>query len=110
MHRIVVPCAIFAIMSLMQSPLVAQPVQGNPASGLRVATTICGNCHSVTSTMPSSPVAAAPSFDNIANRPMTSELSLKRFLRSNHSRMPQFMLSRADADDVIAYILSLKRN
>jgi hypothetical protein len=39
-----------------------------------------------------------------------SSLSLKDFLGSRHKkRMPNFILSRADTDDVIAYILSLKR-
>jgi len=48
--------------------------------------------------------------EDIANRPSTAALSLKEFLRSPHKgRMPNFLLSRADTDDVIAYILSLKQ-
>ena len=58
-------------------------------------------------TMPPTAVRS-PSFVDIASRPTTTALSLKQFLRSNHSRMPRFILSRADTDDVVAYILSIK--
>jgi hypothetical protein len=46
---------------------------------------------------------------DIANLRSTTAISLKAFLRSNHSNMPNFIISSADTDDVIAYILSLKR-
>jgi hypothetical protein len=32
------------------------------------------------------------------------------FLRSPHRNMPNLILSEAESDDVIAYILSLKKN
>ena len=35
---------------------------------------------------------------------------VRAFLQTPHSRMPDFSLSRTQADDVIAYILSLKSN
>ena len=98
-------CAVAALAA--NGSVLAQSPAGNPSSGLRVATTICGNCHQVTPTMPPSAVRS-PSFADIAGRPTTTALSLKQFLRSNHSRMPRFILSRADTDDVVAYILSIK--
>lgn len=51
-----------------------------------------------------------PSFQSVADMTSTTALSLNVFLRSNHKNMPNIMLSEAEADDIIAYILSLKRN
>ena len=41
--------------------------------------------------------------------PSTTELSLKVFLRSSHKSMPNFILQPEEADDIVAYILSLRR-
>ena len=51
----------------------------------------------------------AADFAEIANVPSTTELSLKVFLRSSHKSMPNFILQPAEADDIVAYILSLRR-
>jgi hypothetical protein len=48
-------------------------------------------------------------FAEIANLPSTTALSLRVFLRSSYNRMPNFILQPRDADDIVAYILSLKR-
>jgi hypothetical protein len=52
---------------------------------------------------------APPNFEDIANLPSTTALSLKVFLRSNHNQMLNFIFSDPEADNVIAFILSLKR-
>ena len=109
MRRIVLPCAIAAITLAIQFPALAQPLKSSDlSSGRQIATTICGPCHKIAPTMPSSTVAS-PSFEDIASLPSTTELSLKAFLRSNHNKMPNFIISRADTDEVVAYNLSLKR-
>jgi cytochrome c553 len=72
------------------------------------AITICGNCHEDPTS--SRKTAVGPKLEDIANLPSTTALSLKEFLGSRHkTRMPNFIVFRADTDDVIAYILSLKR-
>ena len=48
-------------------------------------------------------------FREVANLPSTTALSLRVFLQSNHKEMPNFSLKSAEADDIIAYILSFKR-
>jgi mono/diheme cytochrome c family protein len=109
MRQIFLPCVIATLTLATPFPVLAQPIEsGSPSSGRQIAITICGNCHKVAPTMPSSPVAS-PSFEDIANLPSTTALSLYAFLRSNHNKMPNFILSPADTDDVIAYIISLKR-
>jgi hypothetical protein len=51
-----------------------------------------------------------PDFVAIANRPSTTELSLKVFFKTSHGRMPNIIIAPEQADDLANYILSLKRN
>ena len=77
---------------------------GDPEAGRRLAEARCLQCHG-------SAVAAAhkaPTFSAIAATPSTTARSLGVFLRSPHASMPNLILSLADRDDVIAYILSLR--
>ena len=105
-----------AAISVGQYPVLAQPLRGDPASGRQIATTQCGSCHRVLPMLfpdrgEPSPVDkdGPPSFQSVADLPSTTGLSLKVFLRSNHKNMPNLILSEAEADDIIAYILSLKK-
>src|SRR5271169_6351302 len=91
-----------------QSPVLAQPVAGDPASGRQIATTICSSCHRVLP-MTLSDKADPPSFQSIADLPTTTGISLNVFFHSNHNKMPDFILSSAESNDLIAYILSLKK-
>jgi len=109
MNRIKLLSAIVAATFAVEFPLLAQPLDSSSiASGRQVATTLCANCHEISPTAYPTTVVG-PKFDDVANLPSTTALSLNVFLRSNHNRMPNFILSGADTDDVIAYILSLKR-
>jgi cytochrome c len=48
------------------------------------------------------------SFLEIANEPAITPLSLRVFFRSTHQNMPDFHISPSQADDLSAYILSLR--
>ena len=93
---------------------LAQPLDGNPASGRQIATAQCSACHRVLA-IPFAdggvPVDkdSPPSFQSIADLPSTTGISLNVFLHSNHKNMPDLILSKPDANDVIAYVLSLKK-
>ena len=50
-----------------------------------------------------------PSIQSVADMTSTTALSLTVFFRSNHKNMPNLILSNTEADDIIAYILSLKK-
>ena len=108
MRRIMLPCAIAAVTLAAQFPVLAQPLEGSPSSGRQIAMTICGSCHRLIPSIYSS-FETTPNFEDIANLPSTTALSLTVFLRSNHNQMPNLILSRAETDDLIAFILSLKR-
>lgn len=107
MRRIVLPFGVAAVTLAVLIPTLAQPF-GSPIAGRRIATAMCGSCHQVTAKMPIRNLFA-PTFEDIANLSSTTALSLKVFLRSNHNKMPNLIISQADTDDLIAYILSLKR-
>lgn len=82
---------------------------GDAAAGRRLAETWCAACHGIDRKgLETRPSRAAPSFAEIAGLPSTTALSLNVFLRTTHQAMPDYHISRSDADDVVAYILSLK--
>jgi mono/diheme cytochrome c family protein len=101
---------IFALFVAAASALsvaaLAQP--GERALGRRLATEMCGECHQIRPQFPSL-FRYPPSFEDIARLPSTTRLSLNVFLRSNHKNMPNFIIAKPDADNIIEYILSLKR-
>lgn len=94
-----------AILATLQ-PLHAQDALGNAESGRRLANDWCSGCHSVE---PKTVGMFEADFAEVAKLPSTTALSLRVFLRSNHNRMPNFILQPTEADDIVAYILSLKR-
>jgi len=48
-------------------------------------------------------------FAAIAGMPSTTELALRVFLQSNHRNMPNIIVKGRDLDDIVAFIMSLKR-
>ncbi|MGH7123668.1 MAG: c-type cytochrome [Stellaceae bacterium] len=88
---------------------IAQPpVAGDPQAGRAYVLKNCTNCHMV-SPGQSQPVRTAPSFQAIADMRSTTEMSLHAFLSTPHQRMPNFIVPPKDGQDVIAYILSLRK-
>lgn len=80
---------------------------GDPAAGRRLAEAWCSECHAITRYSVGAP-RRGPDFIDVAKRTKTTALSLNVFLRSNHDNMPNFILKRDEADDIVAYILTLK--
>lgn len=81
---------------------------GDPAAGRRLAEAWCSDCHAITVYTKGAP-RRGPDFAEVVQRPNTTALSLNVFLRSSHDNMPNLILKRDEADDIVAYILSLKR-
>ena len=116
MRWMMLPYIVAVAILAAALPLHAQPLDGNPASGRQIATKLCSSCHHVLPMLfpdrgdtPSPDRGDPPSFQSIANLPSTTGLSLNVFLHSNHKNMPNLILSHADSDDLIAYIVSLKQ-
>lgn len=87
---------------------VAQVPVGDAVNGALIAERWCAGCHAVG---PASGRATdgAPTLQSVADRASTTATSLQVFLRTPHSRMPDLSLTREETDDLIAYILGLRR-
>ncbi len=95
-----------AAVAAAWSSASAQDLRGNDAAGRDLAGHGCGNCHQIDGGPPARP--GVSTFEQVARLPSTTALSLRVFLRSSHADMPNIQMSDADADDLIAYMLTLK--
>src|SRR5258707_11404959 len=78
------------------------------SAGHRLAEAWCKDCHAIEPMMVGAR-GSPPDFTAIANRSSTTGLSLKVFMKTSHHRMPNLIITPAQADDLTNYILSLKR-
>ena len=79
----------------------------DPAAGYRLASQWCTSCHIVEPGAGGSD--AARPFEAVANDPNFTEDGLRAWLADPHPPMPNFDLTRAEVDAIIAYIKSLRR-
>ena len=95
-----------ALFSVIQ-PLNAQ-TRGNAELGRAYAVNWCTECHSIE---PETDGLGriAPDFSAVAKSRSTSALALYAFLRSDHIRMPNLGLKPTETNDLVAYIMSLRR-
>lgn len=80
----------------------------NTAAGKQIATEWCAACHVIEEGQDETMSTAAPSFFDIAADPATTEIGLRAFFASPHDQMPDLQISNSEADNLIAYILSLR--
>jgi mono/diheme cytochrome c family protein len=81
--------------------------KADAARGLALAEQWCSQCHGVRPNEASAN-PKAPTFPAIAAEPSVTQTSLRVFLRTPHSNMPNIMLKPDDTDDIVDYLLSLK--
>jgi mono/diheme cytochrome c family protein len=82
---------------------------GDVERGRRLALEVCASCHAVRAGQTRSPVATAPSFEEIANTPGMTAAALNLWLTAHsHPTMPAIMLSPQEVRDASAYLLSLR--
>ena len=97
---------------LITTTLVATIALGPTANaqsiedGRIVAERYCSSCHEI-GRMPRYS-EMAPSFADVARRPVTTSGGLNRFLSTPHDRMPGYLM-RQEILDVAAYIVNLNR-
>jgi mono/diheme cytochrome c family protein len=104
---------VFIISSLVGALAAITPVQaqhvGDIRQGRQLALDVCSSCHAVRAGQLQSPLAAAPSFGEIANTPGMTAAALNFWLTAHvHRTMPLLILSSQQVRDVSAYILSLQ--
>jgi len=106
-RRLVLLLALIA--SLWPAASVAQSA-GDPKKGLAYAEQICAECHAVGLLGVVSPRPQATPFVVIARVPGINERSLAVFLQTPHSNMPNLIVTGEDRDNLIAYMMSLKKD
>ena len=82
---------------------------GSESAGHDFAMQICAECHWVSDEQVVIPESEAPSFFQVAEDPAVTAISLRVFFGTPHHNMPDIMLSPTERDDVIAYILGLRK-
>jgi mono/diheme cytochrome c family protein len=82
---------------------------GDADRGHAYAKMVCAACHSVESGGGPSPNRDAPVWVDIANTSGMTAAALRVFLSTPHQRMPDLIIAPSDLQDLVAYILTLKR-
>ena len=103
-----IACVMLAAAVAAGSAANAQDMLGNRSMGEDLARSVCADCHAIERGQRGSDLTGAPSFQEVADQPAATALSLRVFLRSPHLTMPNFALSDDQIDDLIAYIHSLR--
>jgi mono/diheme cytochrome c family protein len=80
----------------------------DPTNGRRLAERWCEACHVVAPTQVRAAIDQAPPFAAIAKTPDFDAAKIALFLLDPHPKMPDMGLSRSEAADLAAYIVSLK--
>lgn len=91
------------ILALFTSPAFAA---GDAREGKILTARWCVSCHATAGAAKGTD--SAPSFVRIANDPARSPARLRSWLTSPHPPMPNLALSRADIDNILAWLDTLK--
>ena len=83
---------------------------GDIKSGLSYAEAVCAECHAVKKGERISPHERAPAFELVASARGMTDMALRVWFQSPHPSMPNLVLKEKTADDLIAYIMSLKQD
>ena len=82
-------------------------------AGKKIASTICVGCHDVSDdsrTAPERQPGVPPAFITVAADRRLEIKHLTQFVRFPHGEMDNILLTRQEANAVVAYILSMKRD
>jgi len=85
-----------------------QSARADKSTGKVLAEQRCSQCHGV-KRGEKSPYVAVPSFTDVADEPSLTEYTLRVFLKTPHSTMPNLIIKPDEMDDIVSYIVSLKR-
>lgn len=101
-------CKISGLFLLIGAVLPHVAAAADVAKGQTLAKRWCATCHVVASDQ-SSATGEAPPFAVIAKTPGLNADKLTKFLLSPHPKMPDMNLSRSEAGDLAAYIVTQQK-
>lgn len=96
------------VISLLAVASASQVWAADARNGEVLASRWCAACHVVAPDQ-RGPASEAPPFASVANRPDFDAHKLAFFLLNPHPKMPDMGLSRKEAEDLAAYISTLKK-
>lgn len=85
----------------------AHPARAAADNGAQLARQWCANCHVIGNNSAGPVPQGPPSFQMIAHSGLTVD-QLRAFLSHPHGAMPDLSLTRAEIDELIAYINTLR--
>lgn len=88
-------------------PWLASAARADAANGERLARQWCAACHVVNGGGPSAPLPQGPPSFRTAAGHLGPEQT-RAFLARPHGQMPDLNLTRAEIDDLVAYIATLR--
>lgn len=92
---------------LMLGLCVAHAASADAQKGGQLARQWCAHCHVIGGTPAGDVAQGPPSFPTIARGEVTAD-QLRAFLSHPHGAMPDLALTRAEIDDLIGYIETLR--
>lgn len=96
------------LLSSCIKPALGQEL-GDARAGQMFAQLACAECHAVNAKQTVSPKPRLATFETIANTPGVTAIALTAWLQTSHKGMPNIIIPLRDRDNLIAYILSLKK-
>lgn len=97
-----------SLLSSCIKPALGQEL-GDARAGQMYAQLVCAGCHAVNPGQSVSPNPRLATFEAIANTPGVTAIALTAWLQTSHKDMPNIMIPARDRDNLIVYILSLKK-
>jgi cytochrome c len=108
-HKRLISIALMvAVGAFLGAPAFAQDI-GNATRGWKLAIHTCWGCHWVSHEGKSGRLRA-PTLSAIANTKGMSAMALNVALLTSHRSMPNIVLNAQERADVIAFILTLKKD
>jgi len=90
---------------------MAQAAQvGSVEGGHRLAREMCAECHLLGAEAGPSNNANAPTFKEVANTSGMTGAALRSSFQSWHNNMPNLIITVEQEDNLVAYILSLRKS
>jgi len=96
-----------ALIGLLAAVSAAGNACADPKEGGQIARQWCSGCHLVAANQGGAVPQGPPSFPSLARSGMTAA-QLRAFLSHPHGAMPDLALTRAEIDNLIDYIESLR--
>ena len=95
------------LMLLVLDGAADHPARADAARGGQLARQWCASCHVIGGSQTGAVPQGPPSFPMVAHSGMTAD-QLRAFLSHPHGAMPDLALTRAEIDDLIGYIDTLR--